>query len=43
LAFLADDATGGGLQNWEMKSMGTGKMMVEFFSAAIEFNVCEEK
>ena len=29
--------------NCETKSMGTGKMIVEFFSAAMEFNVCKIK
>ena len=29
------------LRKCEMKSMGRGKMMVEFFSAEIEFSVCE--
>ena len=29
------------LRKCEMKSMGSGKMMVEFFSAEIEFSVCE--
>ena len=31
--------TSGDLVNCEMKSMGTGKMMVEFFSVAIELSV----
>ena len=29
------------LRKCVMKSMGRGKMMVEFFSAEIEFSVCE--
>ena len=29
--------------NCETKSMGTGNMIVEFFSAAMEFNVCKKK
>ena len=32
-----------GLRKCEMKSMGRGKIIVEFFSADIEFNVCKER
>jgi hypothetical protein len=28
---------------WLMMSMGTGKMIVEFFSADMEFSVCKKK
>jgi hypothetical protein len=31
------------LRKCAMKSMGMGKMMVEFFSAEIELSVCGEK
>jgi hypothetical protein len=31
------------LRKWVMTSIGSGKMMVEFFSAEIEFNVCKHK
>ena len=31
------------LRKCEMKSMGRGKIIVEFFSADIEFNVCKER